>query len=293
MRSLRFERPRSAGVGRRHFFTGLLGVVACALVLAACGPRYQRIKVHEAGGLTIKLRSQKGSTREFSHPVTISGARLAHILSFIDVRAAKGSRKPAIPTEATYEIGEALSRAFSQAEPHQEVVVQAVRREKRMGLFTDKFLTSFVTYVEGDKLLVRLSRVDWQVPKGEEEDLPEPWAGKRVQSFRVMPSDHVAAVGSQGVSVLWKDPRFRRASNLHIGKGGRLGRKTVLLEGGDEDVLEGNESPDAPVLPKGLSPSQLRDLADLEERRSRGDLSEAEYHSRRREILEAASRSGD
>jgi len=293
MRSLPLERPHSSWAARLGFVARLLTVAACALVFAACGPRYQRIKVHETGGLTIKLRSQKGSTREFSHPVTISGARLAHILSFIDVRAEKGSRKPAIPTEATYEIGEALSRAFAQAEPHQEVVVQALRREKRMGLFTDKFLTSFVTYVEGDKLLVRLSRVDWQVPKGEEADLPEPWAGKRVQSFRVMPSDYVTAVGSQGVSAVWKDPRFRRASNLHIGKGGKLGRKTVLLEGGEEDLVEGSRNPDAPVLPKGLSPAQLRDLADLEERRNQGDLSEAEYHSRRREILEAASRSGD
>jgi hypothetical protein len=41
-------------------------------------------------------------------------------------------------------------------------------------------------------------------------------------------------------------------------------------------------------MPENLSPTTLRDLADVEEGRMKGEFSEAEYRSRRREILEAA-----
>lgn len=267
-----------------------VAAIAALLTLfcSACGPRYVRVKVQDAGGIAIKLRSQKNVERGFAHPATISGARLAHILSFVDVRVDK-SRTPAIDLDLIYPLGEALSRAFARAESNQELVVEVTRTERRMGLFTDKFLTSFVTYVEGDRLFLHLSRVNWAIPKQKEDDLAEPWANKRVQNFRVLPSDHLAAAGAQGVSVAWRDSRFRKASNLRFGAGGKLRRKQLLLDAGTEPEGANETSEDAPMLPRGLSAEQLRELADLEEARRRGEIAEAEYHSRRRAILDAAS----
>ena len=41
----------------------------------------------------------------------------------------------------------------------------------------------------------------------------------------------------------------------------------------------------AAVPPQGLSPQGLRALADLEESRRRGELTEADYQAKRRQIL--------
>jgi uncharacterized membrane protein len=40
-------------------------------------------------------------------------------------------------------------------------------------------------------------------------------------------------------------------------------------------------------IPPGTSPGALRALADLEERRQRGEINELEYTKKRREILAA------
>lgn len=258
------------------------------LLCSGCGPRYTRVKVQDTGGIAIKLRSQNNVERGFAHPATISGARLAHILSFVDVRADK-NRTPAVDLDAVYPLGEALSRAFARAESNQELVVEVTRTERRMGLFTDKFLTSFIAYIEGERLFLHFVRVNWRIPKQKEDDLAEPWANKRVQNFRVLPSDHLAAAGAQGISVAWRDRRFRKASNLRFGAGGKLRRKQLLLDAGDESDIDEETSENAPKLPEGLSPAQLRELADLEEARRRGQIAEAEYHGRRRAILDAAS----
>ena len=270
-------------------------VLSLSIPLVACGPRYKRVTAHKAPGVIVKLRSQTGIDRGFSHPATISGARLAHILSFIDIRGEKGTRKPAFPVEGIYEVGEALSRVFANGEPHQVLTVELVRVEKRFQLFTQKFLTTFVTYVEGDRLFVRLSRADWEIPKGEDEDdLPEPFIGRKQQNFRILPAEYLTAIGVQGVSAKWKDSKFRHASNLHIGRGGKLGRRTVLLGGGPMGETNAEESagkPDEmPILPRGLSSKQLRDLADLEDLRRQGKISESAYFGKRREILESATR---
>jgi hypothetical protein len=42
------------------------------------------------------------------------------------------------------------------------------------------------------------------------------------------------------------------------------------------------------VPPQGVSPEGLRALADLEESRRRGEMTEADYQARRRQILEGS-----
>ena len=62
-------------------------------------------------------------------------------------------------------------------------------------------------------------------------------------------------------------------------------RKTILMESPEEVIAE-ERYEDSDWLPPNLTARQLRDLADLEEERSAGAITEADYRRRRREILD-------
>lgn len=271
-----------------------LAVPLCmtALLLASvgCGTRYARVPVHSDDLTQVVLRAElrdgKPVPRAFAHPATISGVRLAHVLAQVDVRVDQGDaseRRPAIHTDLVYPLGELLSRALAKADPDQEVVVQALRRERRLGLFTQNYATSFVAWVAGDGLLyLSLSRLDWPVPKGEEEQSREPVVGREVMAFRVLASEGVDPVAHQTVAVHWRDDRFRRPTSVRVGPGGKVSRRTVLME---EEAPPEAEPAGPEVVPS--DPEKLRALADLEESRRAGELTEAEYLRRKRQILEA------
>jgi hypothetical protein len=266
-------------------------LAALALLAAACGPRYVRVPIHTKDGLEVELRSElrerKTVPRGFDHPATISAIRVAHVLARIDVRMGAdegGERVPAFPTITLYEVGEEVARAFAKATPDQEVVVKALRSEKRLGLFTTEYMTSFVAWMKGDDLVVHLSRVEWQVPKDQKEDLPEPYVGRVVQEFKVLPSEGLVPVGAQAVAADWRNPIFREPTHVRVGPGGKLMRRTVLLE--SEAPPEGEAAEKEPAaLPADLPPETLRALADLQEQRTRGQISETTYHQRRRDLL--------
>lgn len=272
----------------------LLG--AALLASTGCGTRYARVPVHSDEMATVVLRAElrdgEPLDRGFAQPVTISGVRLAHMLAQIDVRVDDGDdaaseRRPAIPTELVYPLGELLSQALGKADSSQEVVVQALRSERRLGLFTQSFATSFVAFVGSDELLhLQLSRLDWPVPKGQEEELREPVPGREVMAFRVLASESVDPTGHQSVAVHWRDERFRNPTTLRVGPGGKVTRRTVLME--QEAPAEGQ-----PVQPGGVElpsdPVALRALADLEEARRSGEITEAEYQRKRRALLEPAA----
>jgi hypothetical protein len=273
-------------------------VAALALLATACGPRYQRVETFDETGLRVVLRSQKsgGETvpRGFAHPVTIASVRAAHILARLDVRMGSeegGERVAAFPTVMLYTVGEQLSRALARATPDQEVVVQAVRSEPTLLIFDQELLTSFVAYVKGEDLVIQLSHVGWQVPKSGggqgslEDEIPEPHAGRRVQEFKVLAADGLVPVGEQAVAANWRNPIFRESTHVRVGKGGRLLRRSVLME----SPAAGEAEPAEPAaLPADLPPETLRALADLQEQRTRGEISESAYHQKRRDLLRQA-----
>jgi hypothetical protein len=271
----------------------LLAPLAVALLAGAgCGVRYQRVPVVQddqaALALRAELREGRPFDRGFAHPATISGVRLAHVLSQLDVRMddeeKTGERRPAIPNELVYPLGDHLSKAFEQADPSQEVVVRAWRVERRLGLFTQRYETSFVAFVAADgRLHLALSRLDWPVPKGSEDEVREPQAGREVMAFRVLASDGIEPTGRQAVAVHWRDDRFRSPTTLRAGPGGKMTRRTVIMESPPE------EAP-AAGSPLPSDPDALRALADLEEARRAGAITEAEYQRRRRLLLEPAAR---
>ena len=233
--------------------------------------------------LRAEVQEDEAVDRGFAHPATISRARITNILSRIEVRLESGKeapRKPAIPAEFLYDLGDLVSTALAMAAPSQEVVVQAIRKERRFGIFTEKFLTSFVAYVLGDDLTIHLSRVDDSLPKDSDDTIPEPWPNREVIPFKVLPSDGIVPVGAQAVTVAWRDPLFRAPGQVQVGPGGKILRREILLESLPEETETAT-----PEATGHLSPETLRTLADLEELRRQGAISEAAYQERRRSIL--------
>ena len=238
--------------------------------------------------LRAEVREGEAVDRGFAHPATISRARITNILSRIEVRLENGAesgkeaaREPAIPAEFLYDLGDLVSAALAEAAPSQEVVVRAVRKSRHLGIFTEKFLTSFVTYVLGEDLYIHLSRVDDSLPEDPDDTIPEPWPNREVMPFKVLVSDGIVPIGTQAVVVAWRDPLFRAPGQVRVGPGGKVLRREILLEGTEEEEAESA----TPETAGQLSPATLRALADLEESRRRGEISEPAYQQRRRSIL--------
>lgn len=271
---------------------------ACAVALGAalalgCGPRIVREPVfdHELTQVTLRASTEGGQRidRGFQHPATIAPTRLAQILARVDVRlesAKAGERTPAVATEQLYEVADGLSHALSLADSSQEVVVLSRTRGRRLGIFTVEHLTSFVAYVKDGLLHVHLSHVQWEVPKGPDEKLPEPWTDRVAMKFQVLPTDGMIAMGPQELAVDWKHPIFRGSSVLGISPTGGVRRRTILMESPE---VPAEAAPPPPEVIQSLSPEALRRLADLEEARRSGKLSEADYQAQRLQVLRQES----
>lgn len=271
----------------------LLGAaaVAAATLVPGCITRTTQTVIHEDPDLVVALRQRvrwfESVDRGFSHPVTISPARLTNVLAAIDVETREDEervRQPAVPTEVIFDVGEKLSDALAQADSSQEVVVKALRKERRFGLFHRKYLTSFTAYVEEDVLYVHLGHVDWKIPKREEDrgEIPDPKPGHKQQKFVVKPGLGMRAVGTQSVAARWRDPVFTSSRRLRTGEGGEPVRRIILME----EELPAGEEPLPPVDQiENLTPQVLRALADLEEARREGRVTEAEYQAQRYELL--------
>lgn len=265
-------------------------LLAAATLAVACGPRYARTAVHETRDLRVTLRSElrdgEPVERGFEHPATISGVRVANILARIDVREG-GERRPAVSDALLYPVGEKVAAALGRASPAEEVVVQAVRTERRLGIFTQERLTSFVCWVQEGRLVVDLSRVDAPLEGGPDRDLPEPWPGREAMDFRALPGRGLVQAGPQAVAAEWRSELFRDPAALRRGPSGGVERREILMESpaGASPGPGGAAGESAEALPGDLPPETRRALAELREARRRGEVTEAEYRARRRELL--------
>lgn len=251
--------------------------------------------IFEESGIRVFLRSDvrwmRTVEKGYSHPVTIAPVRVAHILSRIDLKPPSGflvsfegdkERVPAIGTDALYTVAEGVSKALAAADPNQEVVVMAIRDTKRFGVFDHDFLTSFVAYARDERLYVHVSRHDWEIPKTREERIPEPRIGDNPQRFKLYSGTAMALVSDQAVAIDWRDPVFAKPSRTRVLPSGEVVRREVLMESPAE--VQDTDDPGM-RLPENLSPEQLRSLADIEEARREGKITETEYRARRRAIL--------
>lgn len=268
-----------------------LGVLlATAVLVSGCLTRTIRTPVFEENDVEVFLRSEsRGSKpidRGYSHPVTIAPVRITNMLARIEVRKEEEKdRRPAITTDLLYPIGEGISRSLAKADPAQQVVVMAKKRHRNMGIFTQDHLTSLIVWVEGDKLFIKLGALESPISKNPNDKIAEPELDKIVGKNRVVPSDGISTEGPQVVSANWRDPIFKDTGVLHVRAGGKVVRRTVLMDSGGEGEVSIEPTEGAAPPPAGLSSASLRALADLEDARRRGEVTEADYQSRRRQIL--------
>jgi hypothetical protein len=271
-----------------------LGALALAVVAATsgCAARVVKTPVYDQSGVQVFLRQQtkggKAVERGFSHPITIAPARLTNLLARIEVRDEetedpKGGRQPAIPTGVLYGVGEGAAQALTKADPSQEVVVMAVERKRTHGIFTNDHLTSLILWVKDDKLYVHLGQMGEVMPRDPKEKGVEP-SLERIESKKtVLGGEGLTKEGPRLVAAEWRSNVFRDMSAIRVRPGGDVVRRTILVESPpDEDAAT---APGPAPPPEGLSPEALRALADLEEVRRRGELTEGDYQMRRREIL--------
>ncbi len=273
-------------------------VALCAAVLAAgaitagcagplaIGTRTVRTPVFQEGRIRVFLRhrEERGEpiVMGFQHPRTISAVRITRILDSIDVRERnskedRDDRRAAMDSELAIILGKGVSLALERATPSQEVVVMAVAEKRKHGLFTSEHMTSLVTWVLDDHLWIAFGELDERL-SDDPSDKPREPTRAGGEGFRVIPAAGIRGAGPAVVAVAWRDPAFSKPKARRTKAGSRELRRTVLMED------EGAPDPEAE---QSLTPGQLRALADLEERRLAGELSDPEYRSERQRILES------
>jgi hypothetical protein len=263
-----------------------LAVLLVALVAAlGCGARYARVPLIDTPDLIVTLRSEVKAGARFAHPAEIAPERAAAILASLDVRESAGdetARRPAIESALARELGPALAEALARADATQEVTVRALRRERKLGVFSRTFATRFVAFVDPQqRLQIHLVDADRELPAGADPQLADPIAAQSTHAIRVVASANAEVLGARAVAVNFRAADFERIPAREAA--GR--RRTILME---TEVPVQLEKPDAGGLP--TDPARLRALAELEEARRAGTLSEAEYQRRRAELLSAEGR---
>jgi len=266
-----------------------------AIASLGCATRQVDVTIYDDHSTQVELRGyeRRGEAidRDYNHPTHISAERVSHIVSAIEVRVGDKSKHtlyPIVTGQSLPAIASAVSQALGQADSSQMVIVKTVRKNKRFGVFTRKHLTSFIIYVTGDYFHVKVSRINWELPRDPKAKIPEPRLGEEQMEFRVLAGDGMHSASKQTVAARWRDPIFEtaRRSLDRTDSGART--RTILLE--EAIPLDELGRPLPEHIIDRLSPETLRQLADLEELRRQGAITEGEYARRRQELLGAAGR---
>ncbi|MFO0691221.1 MAG: hypothetical protein U0900_21160 [Myxococcota bacterium] len=271
----------------------LAALVPIALA-TGCASQPHRHSIIDRAGMQVDLvryaRGFKTEPQGFSHPAIISKERLTHILGAIEIesREKKGAatiRQPGIHADMVVPIAAALSEALRQAGPDEEVGIKAVRKERSLGIFHTKYLTTLLAWVKGSSLYIQLHRSEWLIPQAKEsKPLPEPMRDTRPMDFRIVSGEHLFFAGPQTLEIDFQNDVFRTAYHLPGSTGGEKVRREVLMEA-PIPAAERKSAEDSGVRLDQLNPEQLRALADLEEDRRSGRITEQAYQKARRELL--------
>lgn len=271
----------------------LMLLMLCSL-LTGCITRQVITPVVDKRGIEVELRGQKNGNepvdKGYAHPAAISPQRISYILTTIEVRGSTGKKDDdkalqGIVTATTLQdISKGLSEALAQADSSQEVVIKSVRTARRLGVFSRKFYSGFTAYVEDDYLYIHVSYIEKEIDTGKGEKLPMPLPGKANGKFRVVANKGMHAVGPYALAIRWRDPHFSKQTRSLDTEGVRT--RTILLDSPIPKEELGATLPT--TLSDKLSPATLRALADLEEERRNGLVTEAAYRFRRDQLLRGA-----
>jgi hypothetical protein len=172
-----------------------------------------------------------------------------------------------------------------QAGPDQEIGLQAIRKERSLGIFHTKYLTTLLAWVKSGSLYLQLHRSEWPIPQAKEtKPQPEPLRDTRPMDFRVVSGEFLYFAGPQTLEIDWNNDVFRTAYRLPGSTGGEKRRREVLLQSPIPQAERKTKDVEG-VGVDSLTPEQLRALADLEEDRATGRITEQAYQRARRELL--------
>jgi hypothetical protein len=263
----------------------MLKAVSLPFALAAalaCGASYSRVSLVDMPDLVVMLRSEKNRAAHFSHPAQLEPGRAVAVLASLDVRESAGdddARRPALPLELARTLGPVLADALARADATQEVTIRALRRERKLGVFSRNFATRFVAFVDAEqRLQIHLVDADRELAAGEDTQLADPVAAQSTHAIRVLPGAHAEVLGQRAIAVDFRAADFARAPAQRE----RGSRRTILMEARGPAAAEKHAPSELPS-----DPARLRALAELEEARRAGTLSEAEYQRRRAELVQA------
>lgn len=276
-----------------------------ALGMSACATREIVKPIYDSRGIEVELRGFEKNgepvDRGYKQPTNISLQRMTNVLTALEFRVEEENSTGlsllqsmtkdednesqdlnAIVTADTLEpIAKAMVVAFAEADSSQQVVVKAVRKQRRLGIFHRKFYTGFIAYVEGNYLYIHLSHLNREIENDPNAKIPDPEIGKASGTFRAVPSSTMHAVGPYALAVRWRDPYFSQNRRPITTEGVRT--RTILME---SDVPTDELGAALPTrLSDNLTPETLRALADLEEERRAGKVNETQYRMRRDDIL--------
>jgi len=257
-------------------------LVLAWLAALGCGASYSRVSLVDTPDLVVMLRSEKSGATRFAHPAQIEPERAVAVLASLDVRESAGednTRRPALALELARTLGPVLADALARADDTQEVTIRALRRERKLGVFSRNFATRFVAFVDTEqRLQIHLVDADRELPAGEDMQLADPIATQSTHAIRSVPTAHAQVLGQRAVAVDYRASDFVRAPSQREAS---RGRTTILME------APGPLAPEKQGLQLPADPARLRALAALEEARRAGTISEAEYQRRRAELVQA------
>jgi hypothetical protein len=274
-----------------------LGVACAALaavLLAGCGPKLVRTPVFQKDkpGVRVELqRREKSGTviaRGFDQPATIADVRIAHILASLSFEDREKKRRPAVRSEHVYDLAAGISEALAQATPDDVVAAAAFPEDRRLGIFSDNRVTSFLLHLEADSMQIEFMNIEDPLEKEgakvgfQEYQIPSELPAL-APTFTLPTGESITRLGNRGVSVAWRDDVFRRPVSL-TGRDAKGKKRTVLMELPPEKEA-GATAPKLP-RPEGLSDEQTGALDKVDAARASGAITEGEYQRRRRLILE-------
>jgi hypothetical protein len=274
-----------------------LTVVLTALPLTSCITREILEPIYDKKRVEVILfEHRRGFSvveREYAHPTRISEQRLANILGAVEIRGREeelAGVRYVFEEEQLRDVAAALSFGLLKATPNQAVAIRLTAKAVQHFIFDRRYITSFVAYAQEDLLFLHISRVDWRVPDRTKKTAPPlPRVDEHPMKFKVIPARGMYAEGVYAVSVDWKNELFARPLRRASSEG--KGERTILLE--DDSPMERESGGIPSDVISRLTPAQLRELADLEEARQKGELTEGHYRRLRNKILDdARSKSG-
>lgn len=283
------QRVTAVGALRLIFSLALAG-----LLLGGCAARTNRHPIINRSSVQVDLVTEitgfaTTTPQGFEHPAIISTERLVNVLNAVEVDTPSDGggviRQPAFHPEIVATTAAALAEAFAEADADQELGVKVYRKYFKLGIFQDRRLTSFLAHMRDGHLYLTLSRVDWPIPKTHKNaKVPEPQYNEQPMDFRVVSGPLLYYAGPQSLEIAWQDTLFRKPYHVPGTSGGEKRRREVLFQSpvpnADRESRPGDE-----VSVEDLTPDQLRALADLEEDRRQGRITESDYQRSKRQLL--------